>query len=402
MEEWKIRARGVVTGNFGVVVACLLVLAAAGGWVTYTTYLNPGTHTEERVASSWETAADFDHAATVREPNSVYSVGTTLENRSAYFGSVAPVLDANFTYGYTASESGSLTLVTDADLVLQSVQRNESGGVEARYWRKTRDLAQTRASGVEPGDAVGVPFAFNVSAVANESSRVEEELGASVGETEALVRVSVTLTGTVNGESRNRTEQYVLPVEFGDAYVVNDPGTVRERYTSTSTATVPNQYGPLRRLGGPLLLVAGLGGVVGLVLVRRSGHLSAPTPAEREYLSFQEARSDFDEWVHRIELPPSAVNLPRAEAESLSDLVDFAIDTNSGVVEDAEAGTYYVVHDGYLYSYSPPDGADPASGSEAGVRPRPNDGESVSPPDASEDTESPESETEPPTGENES
>jgi hypothetical protein len=354
MSDWEIRARGALTKNFALVVGCMLVLAAAGGWVTYSTHVDPGTHVEERPGAWWETTAEFGHAATVTEPNPVYPVGTTLTDRSAYYGAIAPRLDGNFTYGYAASEGGSLTLAVDADVVLQAVERNQSGAVETRYWRQTRDLGESEARGVAPGESVRVPFSFNASELARETDRIDEELGASLGETEALVRTTVTLTGTVNGESVDRTERYALPVGLGNAYTVEDPGPTAERHAPTRTVTVPNRYGPVRRLGGPVLLGVGLGGAVGLVWARRRGRLAPPTSAETERLSFREARSEFDEWIHAIDLPASAFERPRAEAESLADLVDFAIDTNSSVVEDAEAGQYYVLHDGYLYTYAPP------------------------------------------------
>ncbi|SFG99898.1 hypothetical protein SAMN04488063_3531 [Halopelagius inordinatus] len=354
MATWTLRARETVAGNVAVVVACFLVLAAVGGGLAYTAYVEPGAHTEERAGASWETTAEFGHAATVREPNSVFPVGTTLENRSAYFGTVAPVLDGNFTYGYTASEGGSLSIGTDADIVLRSVERNQTGAVRTRHWQRTRDAGEMTESGVEPGESVRVPFSFDARALANETERIESDLGASLGETEALVRVTVSLSGTVNGESVERTERYVLPVGLGTAYTVEDPGVVTDPHTSTRTVTVTNQYGPIRRIGGPLLLFSGLGGAVGLLWARRSGRLSTLTEAERERLAFDEARSEFDEWIHPIRLPPSTFDRPRAEAESLSALVDFAIDTNSSVVEDPDDGTYYVVHGEHLYSYSPP------------------------------------------------
>lgn len=390
MSDWEIRARGVITGNFALVVGCMLVLAAAGGWVTYATHVDPGTHVEERPGAWWETTAEFGHAATVTEPNPVYPVGATLTDRSAYYGAIAPRLDGNFTYGYAASEGGSLTLRVDADVVLQAVERNQSGAVQTRYWQRTRNLGESEARGVAPGESVEVPFSFNATELARETDRIDEELGASLGETEALVRATVTLTGTVNGESVDRTERYALPVGLGNAYTVEDPGPTTDRHAPTRTVTVPNRYGPVRQLGGPVLLGVGLGGAVGLVWARRRGRLAPPTPAETERLSFREARSEFDEWIHAIDLPASAFERPRAEAESLADLVDFAIDTNSSVVEDAEAGTYYVLHDGYLYTYAPPafDRPDDGTGDgESGGANGDGDGESDATDGASDGTD---------------
>lgn len=55
-----------------------------------------------------------------------------------------------------------------------------------------------------------------------------------------------------------------------------------------------------------------------------------------------------------ILLPDEAHELPQAEAETLADLVDFAIDTDNAVVERPDAEEFSVVHDGYRYVYRPP------------------------------------------------
>jgi hypothetical protein len=71
-------------------------------------------------------------------------------------------------------------------------------------------------------------------------------------------------------------------------------------------------------------------------------------------LAYEDEREDFDEWISTIRLPDEVFDLPRAEAASLSALVDFAIDTDNSVIEDPDDSAYYVIHDGYLYTYQPP------------------------------------------------
>ncbi len=90
----------------------------------------------------------------------------------------------------------------------------------------------------------------------------------------------------------------------------------------------------------------------GLVAVRSRGRL-ALSSTEQELLAYEDEREDFDEWISTIKLPDEAFDLPRAEAASLGALVDFAIDTDNSVIEDPDDGAYYVVHDGYLYTYQP-------------------------------------------------
>lgn len=106
-------------------------------------------------------------------------------------------------------------------------------------------------------------------------------------------------------------------------------------------------------VGGPLLLVGSLVAVIGLVVAGRRKTF-ALTEAEREWLEFREDRGDFDEWIVTMRLPDEVEKMPRAEADTLADLVDFAIDTDNAVVEHPDTGTFAVVHDGYRYAYPPP------------------------------------------------
>lgn len=352
MSDWQLRARRYVEAYLPVVVAALVVLGLVGGWLTYTGYAAPGTHEETRVESTWTERTDFDHRATVTEPNRLYGVGTTLHNQSAYFTAIAPVLNGSFAYTYGASGSGSLSADVETVLVLQSVDR-ERGGNTTVYWRRTAALGETRAAELAPGERVSVPFSVNVSAAQNQTERIEEDLGGSVGQVEAVVRARIDVSGTVNGEEVERTVVRDLPLELGTAYRVTGNGSTGQQYADERTVVVQNEPGPVERFGGPAFLLASLL-LLGAVGVTARDDEFTLTDDEREQLGYEGDRAEFDEWITRIRLPGTVLDRPRAEADSLADLVDFAIDTDSGVVEDPDGGAYYVVDDDLLYVYEPP------------------------------------------------
>jgi hypothetical protein len=156
------------------------------------------------------------------------------------------------------------------------------------------------------------------------------------------------------GYEVDRTVEHSLPIGVdGSTYRVDDPGSLGERHEETRPVTVRDDPGPLAGVGGPVLFVLGAAGAAALVAGRRRGQF-ALTPEEREWLAFQADRSDFEGWLVTMRLPDAADDLPRAEAETLADLVDFAIDTDNAVAEHPETGTFAVVHDGYRYVYEPP------------------------------------------------
>jgi hypothetical protein len=100
-------------------------------------------------------------------------------------------------------------------------------------------------------------------------------------------------------------------------------------------------------------MLAGVAGLGALVAARRRDEL-ALSETERAVLDYQSDRAEFDEWITQIRLPDAAFEKPEAEAATLRDLVDFAIDTDAGVVESPDEAAYYVVGDEYLYVYRPP------------------------------------------------
>lgn len=355
MSRGWLRLRAFVDRHYGLVVAALVVLALVAGWFTYTAYATPETRTEQRTVLSWSTTGEFEHGATVVEENSVFPRDSELRNRTIYFRSIAPTLDGTFRAGYADADRGDLSVRVNLTLVTRSV-----GGVEERrteYWRVNRSLGDAESASVSPDESVAVPFSIDTNAVDNRTERIRDELGGASGDVNTTVRATVQYAGTVDGKRVEREETYVLPVEIaGGVYRVDDPGTVTDRHETTRTETVTEHPELPPIVGGAFLFGASLAGAISLVVARRRDLLT-PTEAEREWLAFREDREDFDEWIVTMRLPDEVEDMPRAEASTLSDLVDFAIDTDNAVIEHPDAGTFAVVHDGYRYVYSPP--ADP-------------------------------------------
>jgi len=352
MDEWLLRLRALLDGQFVVVVAVLVALALVGGWATYTTHASPPTTTEERTVSSWQTTGSFNHSATVTERNAVYPVGTTLTNRSVYITGIAPLFDGTYAFAYGASERGDLDVTVAIQLVLRSVTEDQERTTVV--WQATKSLETTSSDSVQPGETIRVPFSIDMNRTVNRTEVIDEQLDGPPGEPEAVVRATVDIQGRVNDRSVDRVTEYTLPVALQQGtYRPTDPGRVTDRYETTQTVTVQRTNGPVRTVGSPALLVGSLVVLAGLAAARNGGRLGL-SPAEREVLAYEDEREDFDEWISTIRLPDEAFDRPRAEAASLGHLVDFAINTDNSVIEDPDDGAYYTIHDGYLYTYQPP------------------------------------------------
>ncbi|WP_380679451.1 DUF5305 domain-containing protein [Salinigranum sp. GCM10025319] len=354
MSLWDLRLRALLHQQFAVAASVLVVLALVGGFATYTAHVEPGTTTEERVVSTWETTGSFDHSATVVEENPVFPVDSELENRSVYFARLAPILDGTYVFGYSATGGGSEELTAEIDLALVTRSAESGDQSENVLWETRRQLDETRTATLGSGESVRVPFSVNTSAVERRQSRIAEQLGTSTGSVQTAVQATVAVRGTVNGERIRDARTHTLPLTFEtDVYRIGSVQEPTERTEVTQSVTVPREYGPLRSIGGPALLVCSLVGLAGLAVARSESRLDL-TDAELEWLAYREDRSEFDEWITTFWLPPEVFDRPEAEAASLADLVDFAIDTGGGVVESPNGSEYYVVHGEFVYTYTAP------------------------------------------------
>jgi predicted flap endonuclease-1-like 5' DNA nuclease len=349
-----LRARAVLNSQFELVVAVLVVLAAVGGFLAYGAYGQPNTTTETDEVTVWAPNGTFTHGATVTDNESklagVFDPGESVANRSVYYGSIMPELSGEFGFQY-AAESGELDATIERTLVVRSVGQAREGSTE--YWRETESLGSGSAT-LSPGEAARVPYAVNVSAARERADTIHERLG-DPGQTRVSVNVTVALSGTAGGEAVDRTLEYALPLALeGQVYRVGSVAEVAP-VTRTERVTVSREPGPLGAYGGPVLLGLALLGLAGLAYARYENRLEL-TEAERTWLAYRDDRSDFDEWISTIRLPEEARELPVAEADTLADLVDFAIDTDNSVLEAPGGGSYHVVHDGYRYTFeAPPD-----------------------------------------------
>lgn len=342
---------------FTVLAALLVVSTLVGGWLTYTGYVAPGTHVEQRSETVAEYTGAYSHRATVTRSNPVFPTGSTLSNRSVYFASVAPVVDGSFTYQYAAPE-GSVDVRATLALVVRSVGTGEN---RTEYWRVDRAVDRTSADGLPPGTPVRLQFSQNVSAVAARVAAIRESLGETPGEVQVRFVTTVRATGTVDSRQVDLSHRYAMPLQIeGDTYRLSG-GSTTDSATATRSVSVPNTPGPIRTLGGPLLTaVAGLA-LAGLLAARSRGELDV-TDADRERLAYRRERDEFDEWITTASLPNTLLDAPFVEVESLEGLVDVAIDSNARVVEDPSRKQYVVPGDAVVYVYTPPGTAVDADG----------------------------------------
>ena len=348
------RIRAILDSQFWVVVTLLTVLLVGGGYLTYDTYADPGFHVEERAGERAEYVGAYDHRATVQRPNPVFGVGETLENRAAYFTRLSPRLNGTFTFTYSASERGQLSTDVLLELRFRSVADGGSEVQSVEYWSISRRIADVERSSLAPGEAVEVSFSRNVSELFNETERIDERVGGTPGTKSVRVVAVVETEGSVNGRDVAWTREY--PVQFVDEdsiYRVEGADRVVNTTSTNRTVRVQNTFGPLRRGGAPLLALLGVVGLGVLGFARYRGAI-ALTDAERAYRTYEQSRSEFDDWITTARIDPATFDGERIDVETLDGLVDVAIDSDRRVLEAASDGTCYCRVDDLVYRYDPP------------------------------------------------
>lgn len=362
MSGGSLRIRALLETHLAGVAVVLVVLVLVGGYLTYSGYVAPGTTVEVEETGSWESVGEFTHQATVESETEPFPEGTVLRNRSVYVREIAPVLDGSFRYRYSASEGGDLT----ADVGVHALIRSTTGdgtdeGDGIVLWSVREPLAEASGS-LAPGEELRVPFSANVSALQERADRIQEQLGITTGSTEVVIVATVELAGTRNGESVDRTRTYRLPVTIEtDVYRVEDPGPVTDSGTGTRRVTVSASPGPLRAVGGPLLLAMGLAGLVAVLAGRYRGVIPL-SDAERRWITYRRQRAEYDDWITTGAVPDGRVPADPIEVHDLEGLVDVAIDTDERVIEDASRGRFVVLAGETAYVYDGPPA--PPSGDE--------------------------------------
>lgn len=343
--EYLNRLREFAARRYALVVVVLIALVIASGYLTVATHAAPDTRTEQETVAAWTETGEFNHSALVREGAGAFESGTELTNRTTYFTRVSPELDVEYAYSHDAN--GELGVRTELLLQIRSSDDEEV------YWETTEPLDSASTDSLSADERQTVRATINVSELNQRIETIEEDLGASPGDTEVRIVARSEVQGTAGGESVDRVhEDTLVVIPGGDTYRVEQVQDGAAVHETVRTTTRSVEYGPFRSIGAPLLFLGASAALVTVWWTRRENRLS---PIERpEHREYRRQREQFDEWITKAVLPDEFGDRATVEVESLEGLVDVAIDCDRRVIEDARDGGYYVTSDGVVYAYRPP------------------------------------------------
>lgn len=343
----SVPVRSALSKWFPIIIIGLLAVSAVSGFVAYTAHSQQETITEQQTTGTWSVESTFTHGATVQRDSSVFTAGERLANRRLYFTSITPELDGQYNLTHDSSDGDPALATIELSLIIQAVE--EIDGEEVVYWEETEQLT-TKEGELSDEDSLSADFELNVSAVDEQIEEVENDLGASPGTTEVLVRADATIEGSTAGEMFTDTRTGTLSISIGgQTYSINTDSTDRASYETTETITTAVEPSLLAAYGSIVMSTSTIV-LMSLLLVGRRQGMFSVSEAERARYEFETDKSDFSEWITPGEVRDD--NYKEIRLPTLRAAVDVAIDGNRRVLE-TPAGTYVVLLENKKYVYEP-------------------------------------------------
>jgi len=237
-------------------------------------------------------------------------------------------------------------------LVLRSV--GDGGTV---YWKESNQLVSENASSLEPGSPLSASFAVNVTRSLNRIEGIRENLGASPGSVEVLIKADSVIEGDVGGQRYVDTRSEEMKVSPGrstySASTSTEGRKVHEAKETVLTQQRPSNSGVY---GGGSVLI---GSVICFILLERKreqGLFSIPEDEIKE-AEFKSEREKLDEWISQGDILGGNRKL-EVRLGSLTDVVDTAIDSNSRVIETEKDKEYVVLTEDIKYTFRREEGTE--------------------------------------------
>lgn len=318
---------------------------------------------KDEVVTFYTHHGSYTYTVPVTKANPLYAEGTTLKmGMPAYYFAVSPTVDMSFTYSLEANDPSDIrgklqTMVVATDKGESETEEyygnngseTEGSGTEEKiFWQKVFPLKYKEGTDTWTETSVTRNFSLNVSEIHSIVKDVQEQLECSDDATIEIVN-RVSYTGKINGENVQGTKDFVIPLVISSSYYQMPKELEFSQDTNVTKKLSVKNSPPLSTLKTPLFLFLLNLVFVGTILLCVKTNKIEPEYIEK--LEKERSREPFKEFVSKGKLPENIDSLIKVEISSLQELVDAAVDMNSRVIYDSEAGTYFMIHSGMLYIF---------------------------------------------------
>lgn len=316
-------------GRYGRVIAAAMVILALVAFAgAATTYLNPPVEEVTEETNTQTIQTDVGTTAVVTNGTALYDEGQVLRGMPVYLFEASP----NMTLRVRVDvPSGQEVVVTQRHVIRLRATRN------GETFYEDRRLVAADRSQVSDGT------------VWSNTTLDMREIRSYISEKQSAVSGVGSLEVTLRTNVAYETDRYAgtfntsAPLVFtGEAYWID--GDLSASRTHSTPVTRQSVGSPdMTRVGGlsflGIVLLVGAAGVL-----HRSRRID-PLAVETDL-----ARSRYDEWISNGEIP-TKTRKDYIRTDSLEDLVDVAIDSNSRVIYDRSLDAYATVEGDIVYYF---------------------------------------------------
>lgn len=333
IEILGLKARYLLARRGLAVALALLLLAAASGGAAGIAYANADssyTVTEREHVQTFRLTANDSAVVTGDTP--LWAEGTVLKDKPVYLTEVSPNLTVT---SVTRTPDGTEVRVSHRVALVV-----EASVVGERLWHDRRTLTSTDTT-VRDGRLV-TETTIDVPATIERLARLRRELSDSV-----TLSTRLQIRTTYESDRYAGSLSTTVPIALGtESYSIGSFQPTERSHAETTThreSSADVSPPTTTLLGGATSLLSVLGAVVAVVGWRRLG--------DPEQLYRELERERLDEWISAGAVPNEVLSDP-IRLDSLTDLVDVAIDANERVVHDEARGIYAVIDGSTTYTYS--------------------------------------------------
>lgn len=363
-EHTQTRLAVLLKEYFTLIAVVLVLISAGGGWLAYSTTIDPGTHIEDRTVSWWAANGTLNHSSNVINNTSVFTNGTVLRDRPYYFMNASPVLNGRFRFGFDNRRvpQGNAKVTINTTLVQYAVQSKS----KVRLWT-IKHPTQTHTGKISGEKSISTGFTINFTKIQKSHKAIRKDHGSTwkIGDVRSKVEINVTVNGTLDGLRTDRSFNYELPMNSSKGfYSISPPNGPRGQaavVNRTEQTEVPTTPSPLAAIGSVTLLLVPLA-ILGCLLYGREDGWFEMSDGAIDAAERENTRSEFDAWITTgsLETTDFRTTVP---VDSLEGLVDIAIDSDRRVIENSKSDMFAVIDNNVRYVFTPETKTDRSSDS---------------------------------------
>lgn len=331
-----------------IILSILFILCLISSVWGYLSYPEPTYKDESYISSHYTQFGEYNYYALVTESNPIYAESTILNDEyPAYFYTISPNANVNFSYGIEASDSAEMDVDIETKIILYAKSKNKD---ENSFWTKEYSVKRNDFK-LENNQVYYYHYMLYAQDIQELIEEVKKHLKYSQSASVKII-TSITSEGVINDNNVTTYEEYILPITIESSYYQFPKETKVEEttnsYSSREITIEPKTKDKIIPFILPLLFLVM---IVGLFVYCKYFFIETSQETINQ-LEVKQEHINMSDWISEGKLPLKFELIPSIKINSLTDLINLSIDTNTRVIYDIEKNIYFSISNNIMYLYS--------------------------------------------------